>query len=114
MLLAQMSDLHLDGGGVAHDRVVRVVDFLRGLIQQPEVVLVTGDLADHGAPTEYAEAAEIFSVLPMPVVFLPGNHDERVAFRAFVTGRGGTDVTGTDDDPINQTVPARRRGPGAV
>jgi 3',5'-cyclic AMP phosphodiesterase CpdA len=102
MLLAQMSDLHLDGGSVAHDRVVRVVDFLRGLVRPPDAVLVTGDLADHGAPAEYAEAAEVFSVLPMPVVFLPGNHDQRVAFRAFVTERGGTTVPGIDDDPINQ------------
>jgi 3',5'-cyclic AMP phosphodiesterase CpdA len=63
MLLAQASDLHLDGGRVAHDRVVSVVNFLRTLQRPPDAVLVTGDVANSGAPTEYAEAADIFSSL---------------------------------------------------
>jgi 3',5'-cyclic AMP phosphodiesterase CpdA len=102
MLLAHMSDLHLDGGSVAHDRVGSIVDFLRGLTRLPDAVLVTGDLADHGAPGEYAELAEIFSVLPVPVAFLPGNHDDRAAFRDFAAERGGTEITGSADEPVNQ------------
>jgi 3',5'-cyclic AMP phosphodiesterase CpdA len=108
MLLAQMSDLHLDGGSVAHDRVVSVVDFIRHLRQLPDAVLVTGDLADHGAAEEYAEAAEIFSQLPMPVAFLPGNHDQRNGFRGLVAEMGGPGFSGTNgttssaDDPANQ------------
>jgi 3',5'-cyclic AMP phosphodiesterase CpdA len=78
------------------------VDFLRGLTRLPDAVLVTGDLADHGAPGEYAEAAEIFSALPVPVAFLPGNHDERAAFRNFAIERGNTDISGRDDEPVNQ------------
>ena len=65
-------------------------------------MLVTGDLADHGAPEEYAELAEIFSALPVPVAFLPGNHDARAAFRDFATEWDATEITGSADDPVNQ------------
>src|SRR3954447_23497741 len=102
MLLAQLSDLHLDGGSVAHGRVVSVVEFLCGLARLPDAVLVTGDLANSGSPAEYAEAAEIFSVLPVPAAFLPGNHDGREAFRDFLAPRGITEITGTADEPLNQ------------
>src|SRR5690348_10403447 len=102
MLLAQLSDLHLDGGSVAHDRVVSVVDYLRNLSRPPDAVLVTGDVANSGSPEEYAEAADIFAMLPMPVMFLPGNHDERKAFRPFVSKRGGIEIAGAADEPINQ------------
>jgi 3',5'-cyclic AMP phosphodiesterase CpdA len=102
MLLAQASDLHLDGGRVAHDRVVSVVNFLRTLQRPPDAVLVTGDVANSGAPAEYAEAADIFSSLSPPVAFLPGNHDVRSVFRDFVVRWGGTQVTGLADGPVNQ------------
>ncbi|GGT62486.1 hypothetical protein GCM10010207_72460 [Streptomyces atratus] len=50
MLPAHISDLHLDGTDRATDRATRVVAYLNSLARQPDAVLVTGDIADHGAP----------------------------------------------------------------
>ncbi|GAB3163045.1 metallophosphoesterase [Amycolatopsis sp. NPDC004378] len=83
MIIAHLSDLHLDGGQRAEDRVAAVMGYLRDLAV--DVVVVTGDIADHGAAPEYARAAELL-VHPAPVLVLPGNHDSRAAFRAGLLG----------------------------
>jgi 3',5'-cyclic AMP phosphodiesterase CpdA len=43
----------------------------------PDVVLVTGDLTDHGTAEEYAAFRDLIAPLPMPVYVIPGNHDDR-------------------------------------
>ncbi|MGA4957862.1 phosphodiesterase [Streptomyces lavendulocolor] len=92
MLLAHISDLHLDGTERATERSARVVAYLRSMTQRPDAVLVTGDIADHGAPGEYAEAARLLGTLDVPVLTCPGNHDERAAYRKGLLGdtEGGT------------------------
>ncbi len=40
-----------------------------------DTIVVTGDIADHGRPEQYAIAASAFARLPVPVVVCPGNHD---------------------------------------
>jgi Icc protein len=86
MLLAQISDLHLDGEARATERATRVVDYLRSLTRRPDAVLVTGDIADHGAPAEYAEAAALLARIDAPVFTCPGNHDDRTAYRKVLLG----------------------------
>jgi Icc protein len=78
--IAQVSDVHLDGSPERARRARAVMDRLRGARAPLDAVLVTGDVADHGRPSEYEEARTILSG-PCPVLFLPGNHDERGAFR---------------------------------
>ncbi len=80
MIIAHLSDLHLDGDPRAEDRVAAVMRYLGGLAQPIDAVVVTGDIADHGAPAEYARAAELLKH-PAPVLVCPGNHDVRAAFR---------------------------------
>ena len=80
VLLAQISDLHLDGSERATRRAERVMDHLRALPRPVDAVLVTGDIADHGAEAEYEEAARILAA-PFPVLPCPGNHDARPAYR---------------------------------
>ena len=80
MIVAHVSDLHLDGTGPRRERAVRVADHLRALRPSPDVVLVTGDVADHGAPADYAEAASVLDG-PAPLA-VPGNHDDRDALAA--------------------------------
>jgi 3',5'-cyclic AMP phosphodiesterase CpdA len=53
------------------------VKHLTALVPRPDVVLVTGDLADHGAANEYALLREFLDRLPMPYFVIPGNHDRR-------------------------------------
>ena len=88
MLLAQISDLHLDGSARAAERVARTMDHLRALPQPVDALLVTGDIADHGSPAEYEEAARLLAA-PFPVLTCPGNHDERSAYLRVLLGRAG-------------------------
>lgn len=88
MLIAQISDLHvraadkllygkLDTAAYAERAVAAIAAYKPA----PELVLVTGDLVDKGAPDEYANLRRILDRLPMPYRLIPGNHDSRDALR---------------------------------
>jgi 3',5'-cyclic AMP phosphodiesterase CpdA len=96
LLVAHLSDLHLDLGERAHSRCEAVLEHLRALSRPVDVLLVTGDIANHGAAEEYAEALDLLGEY-RPLI-LPGNHDDRAAFRAGLRPF----VTGTGDGPVHQ------------
>ncbi|MCG8563057.1 MAG: phosphodiesterase [Hyphomicrobiales bacterium] len=88
MLIAQITDTHIKPDGrLAYRKVDTVaglgacVEHLNALAPRPDVVLMSGDLADRGMPEEYAVARPILDRLAMPVYAIPGNHDARDAFR---------------------------------
>jgi Icc protein len=81
-LIAHVSDTHLDGGPRSIERTGRVVAYLAGLHRPVDAILLTGDLADHGQPDEYAQLRSLFARLPVPMLHLPGNHDRREEFGA--------------------------------
>jgi 3',5'-cyclic AMP phosphodiesterase CpdA len=84
-LLAQISDLHIhagDGESGPARRLAGIVAAIAGLDPAPDAVVVTGDLAQHGAPAEYERVRELLAPLVMPVHVMPGNHDEREALAA--------------------------------
>ncbi|MFC7546164.1 metallophosphoesterase [Plantactinospora sp. GCM10030261] len=86
LVIAHLSDTHLDGGDRAADRTTRVMAYLNDLAQPVDAVLVTGDIADHGKPAEYEEARRLLEA-PYPVLHCPGNHDERAAYREVLLDR---------------------------
>ncbi len=88
MLIAQITDLHARPRGLPAYRVsetnsliARAVDALLALAPRPDVVLVTGDLADCGLAEEYEALRPVLARLPMPVYLVPGNHDRRETLR---------------------------------
>jgi 3',5'-cyclic-AMP phosphodiesterase len=88
MLIAQISDPHLRPRGVLYQGLVDsnamfelAIRHLNSLTPQPDLVILTGDVVDEGTPTEYTVAREILSHLRTPFLVIPGNHDEREAFR---------------------------------
>ena len=89
MLLCQISDTHIKAGRrLAYGKVdtagmlERCVQQVLALPQQPDAVIVTGDLVDLGRPDEYALLRELLAPLAsIPLYLLPGNHDEREALR---------------------------------
>lgn len=95
LVLAHISDLHLDGSARATERAERVHDRLRRLPGQVDALLVTGDIADHGVEAEYEEAARILGLHdgggPFPVLTCPGNHDSRAPYRKALLGHPATD-----------------------
>ncbi|MEV6624498.1 metallophosphoesterase [Amycolatopsis sp. NPDC051106] len=89
MIIAHLSDLHLDDGPRAEERVAAVLGYLADLAV--DAVVITGDIADHGAPSEYARAAELLKH-PAPVLVCPGNRDVRAAFREGLLGLPPSDA----------------------
>jgi len=80
-VLAHVSDTHV--GNDVQDpaaRMAAVMDHLLAMSPRPDVLLVTGDVADHGLPEEYAVARAWLDRWPGPVAVCPGNHDVRSAF----------------------------------
>lgn len=91
MILAHISDLHIgqdrnDGGARALRRAQDVIDRLNRIDGDLDGVLVTGDLADHGLPEEYATLRELLATLRFPVLTCPGNHDDRAAYLGTLLG----------------------------
>jgi Icc protein len=80
IVIAHLSDPHLDGTDAPRDRLRRITTYLAAFSTPVDVVLVSGDLADHGEPAEYAE---LVAELPadLPVLVLPGNHDVTESLR---------------------------------
>jgi 3',5'-cyclic-AMP phosphodiesterase len=95
VVIAHFSDIHVDDDERSAERTERVVRYLAGLPTPVDVVLVTGDIADHGAPAEYKRVRDLVD-LPLPVLFCPGNHDRREPFRTVLLGEE------PDDAPINR------------
>lgn len=97
-VIAHVSDIHIDldepgadaaGGTRSVRRTRAVMDYLEDLPYDLDVLLVTGDIADHGLPAEY-EAARRLLTSRHPVLVCPGNHDDRAAFRQYLLGEPGT------------------------
>jgi len=66
----------------------RAVATLNALKPRADVVVVTGDLTDHGAAEEYAHLRELLAPLAMPAYLIPGNHDSREGLRSAFGGDG--------------------------
>lgn len=95
MLIAQITDTHIKPEGqISYGHVdtaaflERAVAHVIGLKARPDMVLMTGDLVDSGAPVEYARLRALIAPLDMPVHLIPGNHDSRGPLRAAFPGHG--------------------------
>jgi 3',5'-cyclic AMP phosphodiesterase CpdA len=83
-ILAQLSDPHVTApgqllsGGIDTPALLRdAVAHLNALDPAPDLVLATGDLTADGRPEEYRHLGELLADLRLPVVVVPGNHDDR-------------------------------------
>jgi 3',5'-cyclic AMP phosphodiesterase CpdA len=77
VILAQISDPHVSTRDwAAGDALALAVRTVLDLRPTPDALLLSGDVADTPDDREYARAAELLGLLPMPVHVLPGNHDD--------------------------------------
>jgi 3',5'-cyclic AMP phosphodiesterase CpdA len=88
MLIAQISDPHVRPRGVLYHNTVdsnamlmQAVRHLNRMDPRPDLVILSGDIVDKGEAAEYEMAREILAAINMPLRVIPGNHDEREAFR---------------------------------
>jgi len=101
MLIAQLSDPHVRPEGALYQDVVdsnaqfaAAITHVNALDPRPDLVLLSGDLVDHGDAREYAMLATLLARLERPVLAIPGNHDEREAFRRAFKGQGWLPAAG--------------------
>lgn len=69
--LVQISDLHF---GRADPALVEPL-LLAVRAAHPDLVIVAGDLTQRAESKQFREARELLSLLPKPLLVLPGNHD---------------------------------------
>ena len=96
-LLVQLSDPHIGADWVECDPIAGLaaaVEAVRAVRPTPGAVLISGDLADGAADSEYAAIRELLAPLAAPLFVLVGNHDDRAAVRRQF------DLPGAGDDPV--------------
>lgn len=88
MLVAQITDTHIRPKGKLLHHMIHTARSLRRCIERletldprPDVVIATGDLVDRGKTKEYRRLRRILDRLTLPLFVIPGNHDDRDAFR---------------------------------
>lgn len=126
MLIAQITDMHvkkrgemLSGALDSHAGFAAALDRLAGLTPQPDLLVMTGDLAADGKPEEYAAIRDLLAGLTMPFLLIPGNHDDRDNLRAAFPDQPWEDGAflqfAVDDHPIrviglDSVMPGDHRG----
>lgn len=95
IVIAHVSDIHIDAGPRSAERTRRVFDHLDALPADLDLVVLTGDVADHGLDAEYATVREAVATRH-PLLICPGNHDDREAFRQTLLG------VAPSAEPVNQ------------
>lgn len=94
-----LTDLHVshpDAGDPsdksgAIETLQRVVEIVNGMEQQPDFVVVSGDLTNMGDTASYELVRDILAPLRAPLVMALGNHDKRAPFHG-VLGDAGSDA----------------------
>lgn len=89
VIIAQISDLHIKPpGALAYGRVdtaralARCVATLNQFTPKPDLVVISGDLADTPMAEEYAHLNRLLAPLNIAFAGIPGNHDQRDMMRA--------------------------------
>jgi 3',5'-cyclic-AMP phosphodiesterase len=80
-VVAHVSDTHF-GNAVQDpaDRAAAVMDHLLAMSPRPDLLVLSGDVADHGLADEYVTARAWLDRWPGPAAVCPGNHDVRTAY----------------------------------
>ncbi len=82
LLVAQITDTHLFAevepsvfGVTPHNSLQAVVERLKALQPQPDILLLTGDLSQDESSQSYDRLYNFLAPLNIPAYWLPGNHD---------------------------------------
>jgi Icc protein len=81
VLIAQVTDCHLSADPQKKYRGVNPYKTLKALMRKirllkPDLLLASGDLSEDASPASYHSLRDIFVPLDIPVLALPGNHDD--------------------------------------
>lgn len=81
--LAQISDIHLFAdkhksllGVKTYDSFVAILNHLKSNKQQPDHIIISGDLSQDYTKESYVHLINLLTELAQPIYFIPGNHDQ--------------------------------------
>lgn len=114
--VAQLSDLHLRAGADAlvwgRDPVRQLRRVIAAWPVRPDVVVLSGDIADDGSVEAYGRVAEILDGWGDRLVAVPGNHDDRSAMATVFGPVEPTTLAPVSDAWAIATIDSVR--PGAI
>jgi 3',5'-cyclic-AMP phosphodiesterase len=100
-VVVQLSDPHIGATWAEGDPargLSTAVDSIRRLRPAPDALVLTGDIADHLADSEYAQVLAALDGIDAPWYALPGNHDDRDRLRRHF------DLPGAPGAPVQYAV----------
>jgi Icc protein len=81
--VVQISDIHLFGdknksllGVNTQDSFAAVIELLKSKHSKPDLILLSGDLSQDGSVESYTRLAAMLKDFPLPIYYVPGNHDD--------------------------------------
>lgn len=83
MLIAQLTDIHIGFDPEARPEELNRTRFRAALARvfetpnAPDLVVLSGDLTDHGDADSFAQISRLLADVPCPILPLVGNHDTR-------------------------------------
>ncbi len=92
-VVAHISDLHFNGTRFNRRRIESTLSYINARADGINALLVTGDITDEGAESEYREAWGVL-YSPLPMIVTAGNHDRRRPLNAGLLERD-------TDEPVN-------------
>jgi Icc protein len=89
--IAQITDCHLPADPNQEYRGINPYDNLRTILGKvsvwgPDLLLLTGDLSEDASPASYSALRSFFCALDVPVLALPGNHDDAPLLAQYFPG----------------------------
>lgn len=74
-IIAHISDLHVGESVFDEEVFMQAVSEINNL--NPDMIILTGDLTEHGYYNEFEQASRYLSMFEAPLFAVPGNHDSR-------------------------------------
>jgi len=119
-LIVQVTDCHLPADPGQQYRGINPYQNLRSMLQKvkalkPDLLLASGDLSEDGSRPSYEAIQQFFNTLDVPVLALPGNHDDAPLLAEMFPGSPVDGIAATDHGPwqvirLNSCLPGKPEG----
>ena len=120
ILIAQITECHLPADPQQKYRGVNPHKNLKTLLQKvrllkPDLLLASGDLSEDGSLVSYEALQQHFNPLGVPVLALPGNHDDAGLLAETFPGSPTDKISVSEHGPwqiirLNSSLPGRPEG----
>lgn len=120
ILIAQITDCHLPADPQQKYRGINPHGNLKILLKKvrrlkPDLLLATGDLSEDGSKASYVALQKLIKPLGVPVLALPGNHDDAVLLAEIFPGSPTDKISISEHGPwhiirLNSSMPGKPEG----